>query len=145
MSSDWCMLLCGMFSVDPEGLEDSVWRGHYRHPGSQEKEGSFEEKTGTTLHQLLSDHVILKNPEVIQQLNHKPNLNWRQMKGKCTGSRFRQKRGLKRTKQELLLSCGALEILWLSLLLSYAGLRMQFTTKGAQNPSWSLLLKDFLH
>lgn len=75
ISSDWCVLLRGMFSVDPEGPEDRIRRGHYRHPGSQEKEGSFEEEAGTTLHQLLSDHVMLKNPGVVQQLNHKPNLN----------------------------------------------------------------------
>lgn len=62
------MLLRGMFSFDPEGPEDGVRRGHHCNLGSQEKEGSSEEKTGTALHQLLSDYVIHKPPpQIIQQ------------------------------------------------------------------------------
>lgn len=86
--SDRCMLLCGMFSFDPERPEDSVRRGHHCNLDSQEKEGSSEEKTGTPLHQLLSDHVIHK-PRDHSASNHKPNLDWRQK----TDKRKMHKRG----------------------------------------------------
>lgn len=77
VSSDWRVLLCGMFCLDPEGAEDGVRRGHHRDPDSQEKEGSSEAKTGATLHQLLSDHVIPEPPDH-SAANHKPNLDCRQ-------------------------------------------------------------------
>lgn len=59
VSSDRCMLLRGMFSFDSEGPEGGVWWGHHCNLDSQEEEeANSEERTGTTLHQLLPDHVI---------------------------------------------------------------------------------------
>lgn len=83
------MLLCGMFSSDPEGPEDSVRRGHHCNLDSQEKEGSSEEKTGTPLHQLLFDHVICKNLQIIQQptINQTLAVGKGQTKEKCTKER----------------------------------------------------------
>lgn len=82
VSSDWGVLLRGMFSADAEGPEDGVRRGHHRNPDSQKKEGRSEEETGTTLHQLLSDHVIHETPDHSAD-DHKSNLDcWQATK--CT-------------------------------------------------------------
>ena len=52
------VLLRGVLSLDAEGPEDGVRRGHHRHPHPQEEEGRAEEEAGPALHQLLPDHLI---------------------------------------------------------------------------------------
>lgn len=102
VSSDWGVLLRGMFSADAERPEDGVRRGHHRNPDSQKKEGRSEEETGTALHQLLSDHVIHETPDHSAD-DHKPS--WTVGRQQSA----QKKREMKTRKQELLLSCAALE------------------------------------
>lgn len=88
------MLLCGMFSSDPEGPEDGVRRGHHCNLDSEEKEGSSEEKAGTPLHQLLFDHVICETCRFIQQptVNQTWAVGEGQTQEKCTKERTEKDR-----------------------------------------------------
>lgn len=53
--SDRSMLLCGMFSFNPEGIEDCFWWGYHSHFNS--KETHSKKKNRIKMYKLLFDYV----------------------------------------------------------------------------------------